>query len=78
MLTLCSLHENYYVSKRNEAKVHVQLIYILGIIVHVNDRFFKKLTNVVRVQIMLKRNILGMFRFTNKGVYCLILYLLHP
>ena len=36
--TLCSLHRKIYVSKCNKAKVHVQLIYILGFMLHINER----------------------------------------
>ena len=36
--TLCSLHKKLIVSKCNNAKVRVQLIYILGFMLHINER----------------------------------------
>jgi len=49
------------VFERNETKIHVQLFYILGFMVHV------KLINIARVQIKLCVIYIGMFRFTNMG-----------
>ena len=47
------------VFERNETKIHVQLFYILGFMVHV------KLINIVRVQTKLCVIYIGMSRFTN-------------
>ena len=47
------------VFERNETKIHVQLFYILGFMVHV------KLINIVMVQTKLCVIYIGMFRFTN-------------
>ena len=47
------------VFERNETKIHVHLLYILGFMVHV------KLINIVRVQTKLCVIYIGMSRFTN-------------
>ena len=39
--SMLSTRKILYLSKRNEAKVHVQLIYILGFLVHVNNMVYK-------------------------------------